>query len=183
MVMINKYLNEHPSGGVTKPITPENGELLTIRESDYMPSLPVHIREIVNDVGYIARYYIHDPLFMSYVLEACLQNNRENGSIELYNSSTLKKEKLYGNLVYYAVVQINFKTAGLFNEKEENESETAIMAVYKYIHDPSKTVIVIASPEVVRYDSWMDQIHVMIEHYLVAKRSSGGNMTGGKKSN
>jgi hypothetical protein len=86
---------------------PKNGEIVTIHDDDILPFFPVAVKEIVQNTGYVARFFPFPPAAFASIIERCLSNNMNRGSILQYSSSMSRKEVLVDGLWYYAILHVN----------------------------------------------------------------------------
>ena len=162
---LNNFIPDH---GTTRDISVGNGDLVTIDRSN-LAAFPVHIKGMIENLGYSTRFYVHASLNLAHILEACLVNNVKNSSISSYTSSIKRKESLRGNLVYYAAIHVEFQAKEILNVKSSVESDVAIMAILTPESPLPSTgsIVMIAANDVQIYDTWMDMIDDMIRHSKV----------------
>ena len=87
---------------------PVNGELASFEKS-WSFLLPTALKEMIDQKGGSScRYYAHDPIHFSTIIESSLQKSIKEQSISRYVSSIHKKESVVPPLIYYAILYVEY---------------------------------------------------------------------------
>ena len=141
----------------------KDGQIIHINTKEYFPLLPFGIKNHVEEMGYVARFFNYPPITFASLIETCLDNNKNNSSIRAYNSSVKKEESLMENLVYYSIIHIEHKPKELFGVKQKMEHEIGIVAVFDYKPIENTSLILISAEDTIKFNEWIDLISQVLK--------------------
>ncbi len=165
--------------------TPIPGKAISNRDGDFVPgneyvaALPMRARDLAKEMGHVCRYFNVDPGTFSFLLERCLQENLDNGSIEAYKSSVKSAERVHGNVKYYAILHVDAGDRNVLENKPVTACsqssidmssasirsapsvlETVVISVHE--HPGGGAVVLVSATDVQKYDALVKRVHEVI---------------------
>jgi len=169
----------------SKAKDPSNGDIVRVDVTTFLNLLPMPIRSRVKDMGHVERYFAIPSMQFATILERCLEKNKGVGAILNYSSSDVKKQKLLGDLVYYAIMHVDltpprtslgsrFPSGDGFSDGGNN-ADVVIVAIYKRGEDGS--IVLSSANNVMDIDKWIDDVSTAYITWNAERRSKIGDVT------
>lgn len=169
----------------TKAKEPNNGDIARVDSAALLNVLPIPIRNRVQEMGYVPRYFAIPAMRFSSILERCLAANKGNGTILNYNSSNLKKQKLLGDLVYYSIIHVDVSPPRTSLESRlprgegigegGNNADVIVIAIYNKGDDGS--IVITSADNVMDCDKWIDDVSSAYLAWNAARQTKTGGGT------
>lgn len=126
----------------------ENGEIMVINEEEYLGVLPLRLKDLIIELGYVPKFYNYPAVYFASIMETCISDNLNRGSILAYNSSVKKGDKLIERLRYYAVI----------HSGENDGPDMGVIVIYEYDKIKNSSLILLSAADIMKYSLWVEKI-------------------------